>query len=374
MLTPLDIQNKEFTKGFRGYIEIEVDSFLDEVITDFEHIFKENLELKSKIDMLNEQIKHYGSMENTLQKTLIVAQTTAEDVIKSARQQGDAIINESDRRAEKIMESARDQVINSKTEYERIRKEILMFKTKYKSLLTSQLENIDHYSEDDNVFSILEEMKENDSVKHESVFQSEKVEKTQMEETPVEDTFTQDFKEPKFEDSKDQYVASFSSDEQMYSQEMQEPEIEMEPILGYQDEDIYDNQMVSNYQGQDDPFAQSIKSSQDEQAASYQGENMYADSLQSKENEFTQSFGNDSPTTYQGQNDMYSQNEEAPGNAFASKLQRQKEQRDQESLYVENLQQEQKVNKNKITPKEMAYDEEIQNIYTSMEPKNAVLD
>lgn len=335
MLTPLDIQNKEFTKGFRGYIEIEVDSFLDEVITDFEHIFKENLELKSKIEMLNEQIKHYSSMENTLQKTLIVAQTTAEDVIKTARQQGDAIINESDRRAEKIMESARDQVINSKTEYERIRKEILMFKSKYKSLLTSQLENIDHYNEDDNAFSILEEMKENDSLAHESVFQSEKVQET-------ENTFASDFKQD-FEQPKEEYVASFQSNE---------------PI-----------------QDQDDPFAQSIQASRDEQAASYQGQDsMYANCLKSKENEFKQSFENDSPATYQGQNDMYSQNNEMPGNAFASKLQRQKEQRDQESLYVENLQQEQKVNRNKITPKEMAYDEEIQNIYTSMEPKNAVLD
>lgn len=161
MLTPLDIQNKEFTKGFRGYAEIEVDSFLDEVISDYEHIFKENLELKSKIDMLNEQIKHYGSIENTLQKTLVVAQTTAEDVVHTARTQGDAIIDESERRAEKIIESARDQVINSKKEYERIRKEILMFRTKYKTLLNSQLEALDHYSDDEtNMLHLLEEMKQ----------------------------------------------------------------------------------------------------------------------------------------------------------------------------------------------------------------------
>lgn len=161
MLTPLDIQNKEFAKGFRGYAEIEVDSFLDEVIADYEHVFKENLELKSKIDMLNEQIKHYGSMENTLQKTLIVAQTTAEEVIHTARTQGDAIIDESERRAEKIIESARDQVINSKKEYERIRKEILMFRTKYKTLLNSQLEALDHYSDDEtNMLNLLEEMKQ----------------------------------------------------------------------------------------------------------------------------------------------------------------------------------------------------------------------
>ena len=35
-LTPLDIHNKEFSKGFRGYDEDEVNEFLDQVIKDYE--------------------------------------------------------------------------------------------------------------------------------------------------------------------------------------------------------------------------------------------------------------------------------------------------------------------------------------------------
>ena len=42
MLTPLDIHNKVFTKGVRGYKLEEVDAFLDEVIRP---ILKENEEL-----------------------------------------------------------------------------------------------------------------------------------------------------------------------------------------------------------------------------------------------------------------------------------------------------------------------------------------
>lgn len=163
MLTPLDIQNKEFEKAFRGYKEIQVDSFLDEVIADYEFVFKENLELKGKIDMLNEQIKSYSSMETTLQKTLVVAQNTADEVIKNAREQEENIISQAEHRASKIIESARDQTMASQKEYEAIRREIMMFKNKYKSLLKAQLDTIDHYSEE-NVFSLLDDMKEEDFV------------------------------------------------------------------------------------------------------------------------------------------------------------------------------------------------------------------
>ena len=331
MLTPLDIQNKEFTKGFRGYIEIEVDSFLDEVISDYEHIFKENLELKSKIDMLNEQIKHYGSMENTLQKTLVIAQTTAEDVVQAARRQGDSIINESDRRAEKMIESARDQVINSKKEYERIRKEILMFKTKYKTLLNAQLETIDHYAEDDNMFGILEDMKVNDSV-----IASKRV-PLAMEDISIS------------KDAKESMIMSNKFTEETKLRE----EVKMESLKPQE------NEYALNFEKQEEE------------------KSVFGDAFEERESSFADSFlGQESASfdSYQGQEDDYaidfSNNENTfasstleHGGAFAERLQRQKQQNDQESLYVENLQDNQRVNTNKITPKEDSYEA----VYTSMD-------
>ncbi len=161
MLRPLDIQNKEFKRGFRGYKEIQVDTFLDKIISDYELLFKENREHKSVINMLREQIKSHNCMEDTLQKTLIVAQNTSEEVIQTARQQEESIIADAERRSARVMEAARDQVIDSQKEYQRLRKEISVFKNKYRSLLNAQLETIDNYSQD-NVFSVLDDMKEKD--------------------------------------------------------------------------------------------------------------------------------------------------------------------------------------------------------------------
>ncbi len=145
MITPLDIQNKQFKRAFRGYKEGEVDEFLDEIIIDYEKIYKENIELKDKILMLNEQIKYYKNLEDTLKDTLVVAQNTADEVTLAARQKGENIVNDAELMAKKIIADANDEVRNIKEEYLYLQKEIFIFKTRYKSFIESQLISIDEF-------------------------------------------------------------------------------------------------------------------------------------------------------------------------------------------------------------------------------------
>jgi len=65
MLTPMDIENKEFKKGLRGYREEDVDEFLDIVKEDYEQITNENRNLKDKLSMYQEQINKYENIEGT---------------------------------------------------------------------------------------------------------------------------------------------------------------------------------------------------------------------------------------------------------------------------------------------------------------------
>lgn len=148
MLTPLDIQNKEFAKSFRGYKETEVDMFLDEIITDYESLYKENIELKDKIASMTEQIKQYNNLEDTLKNTLVIAQGTAEEVTNTAKQKSELIILEAEGKAKRIIEDAHDEVIKIQGEYENLRKEIYIFKTKFKSLIEGQLISLENYYEE----------------------------------------------------------------------------------------------------------------------------------------------------------------------------------------------------------------------------------
>ena len=84
-----------------GYSVDEVDDFLDDLTVEYEKMFKDNSEYKSELEKLKEDMAHYKAIETTLQSTLVMAQTTAEDVKNVARQQAEQIINEAKINAEK---------------------------------------------------------------------------------------------------------------------------------------------------------------------------------------------------------------------------------------------------------------------------------
>ncbi len=142
MITPMDIRNKEFKKGFKGYREDEVDEFLDKVIADYEKIYRENGELKDRVSIDNERIESYNSMEKSLQNTLLIAQTTAEDIVANARKKSEMIIKEAEEQGRKIIEEANSSIIKLNKDYEELKKEVQVFKTRFKTLLESELESL----------------------------------------------------------------------------------------------------------------------------------------------------------------------------------------------------------------------------------------
>ena len=143
MYTPLDIENKKFSKQMmNGYSVEEVDDFLDDLTACYEKIYKDNNENQSKIDELEASLKHYKSIEGTLNNTLIMAQSTAEDIKNVAKQQADQIIKDAQAEAKQSLANLEQQLIIKKKEYEDLQKQFDVYKAKMESLLISQLELI----------------------------------------------------------------------------------------------------------------------------------------------------------------------------------------------------------------------------------------
>ena len=74
MITPMDIHNKTFSKKLRGYADDEVNSFLDEVASDYERIYREHREMEEQMDTLKAKLANYEKMEATMSSTLVMAQ------------------------------------------------------------------------------------------------------------------------------------------------------------------------------------------------------------------------------------------------------------------------------------------------------------
>lgn len=145
MLTPLDINNKEFKKGFRGYEMNEVDDFLDEVIKDFESLYKENLDLKDLLQKEKENIGRYKQMEETLQNTMVIAQKMAEDTKRNAEKEAELILEEAKKRADQIVSGAHQQVVEITEKQERLRTLEQQIIIRLKNNLKTNLELVEHF-------------------------------------------------------------------------------------------------------------------------------------------------------------------------------------------------------------------------------------
>ena len=151
MITPLDIENKRFAKQMmNGYSVEEVDDFLDDLTADYSKNYKEVSELKAKVEELNKSLEHYKNIESTLQNTLVMAQSTAEDIKKVAQQQADQITSEAKANAQKQVDALNNEIVAKTKEVEDIKKQFDIYKAKMESLLISQLELLKDVNKDDN--------------------------------------------------------------------------------------------------------------------------------------------------------------------------------------------------------------------------------
>lgn len=88
MLTPQEVQEKKFAKAmFGGYDMGEVDEFLDQIVTDYEQLYKENAILKGKLKTLAEKVEEYRSVDEQMRQTLARAKRESDEQIENAMQQ-----------------------------------------------------------------------------------------------------------------------------------------------------------------------------------------------------------------------------------------------------------------------------------------------
>jgi len=146
MITPIEIQNKVFKSGGLGYDKKDVDNFMEELLDNYEMLYRERMETKDRINVLNEGLQYYKTIEKTLQKALVLAERTAEETKGTAMKNALLIEQEAVSKANVILEDA-------KRELEQIRKQTVelvrqydMYKAKFKSLVNSQLELLDSQS------------------------------------------------------------------------------------------------------------------------------------------------------------------------------------------------------------------------------------
>lgn len=140
MLTPIDIDNKVFKKTkLGGYDVKDVENFLLIVMGDYEKLYKENAELRDKVNAMQESVSYYKSIEEGIKQTVENAQASADDIKETAKRDAESIIKEAEIDSKRKLEDLQKQIIRAEADFEDKKKQMQIYKIRVTSMLEAQL-------------------------------------------------------------------------------------------------------------------------------------------------------------------------------------------------------------------------------------------
>ncbi|SEN08927.1 DivIVA domain-containing protein [Lihuaxuella thermophila] len=187
-LTPYDIHNKEFKRSFRGYDVDEVNDFLDQIIKDFELLTREKLELEQQVEDLQAELERLmegdsmfqtspqpavqpqstpqhqlqpryqqepmhalqpsaaalSSMEQSIHKSIRVAQEVAEEVRLNAKKEAELIVQEAEKNADRIINEALQKARAVHSELLDLKQKATVYRARFRTLVQSHLDILEN--------------------------------------------------------------------------------------------------------------------------------------------------------------------------------------------------------------------------------------
>ncbi len=144
---------EKFNRTLRGYDPDEVNAFLDKVITRVEQMVKEIDKKNAEIDILKAQIsenskqkeklQQYERMEDTLNRAIMMAQKTSDQLKIAAHRESEIVIDDAKRNANRIVNEALMRAEKIESDSMTLKRNVDIFKRRLKNIVESQLEVID---------------------------------------------------------------------------------------------------------------------------------------------------------------------------------------------------------------------------------------
>ena len=149
MITPSDIENKEFRRVKKGFDPDEVDEFLDLIIVDMEKLIKENRRLKDELAKVSSQVDKHVNSESTVYETLAAAKQLMNDIAASAERRAEILLKNAELQADMITREAKENISRYTDEGNRLMSRVDLRRERYRSMLKDELDRV---NEDNNDF------------------------------------------------------------------------------------------------------------------------------------------------------------------------------------------------------------------------------
>lgn len=158
MLTPVDLETMVFRRGLRGYRTREVQNFMKKITADYEKLYKENFDLKEKLEDLEEKLNTYRQMEKTLNDTLYLAQETANEMKASGEKKAEVILREAEQRSEQMKLKVREEIQTELQNLAELKQQVEFFRIQLKRFLQMLIEIADRRLDLDEIWDKMMEL------------------------------------------------------------------------------------------------------------------------------------------------------------------------------------------------------------------------
>ena len=140
MYTPIELENINFKKVAFGYDKVEDMEFVETIYKDYDKLYKDNLTLKDKNNMLSDAIREYKSMEDALRDTVVTAHSISDEIKKNAHKEAENIVAEANIKKDEMINQANQELEAIRTQIASLKQEFNIYKSKIRSLIQSQIE------------------------------------------------------------------------------------------------------------------------------------------------------------------------------------------------------------------------------------------
>lgn len=155
MITPLEIQEKEFSRGLKGFKEDEVNEFLDEITLDLERLLEENRQMQLANEQLQvenaqlkEELKGVQDSQHSVINTLETAKALMADISASAEKRAQILLKNAELEAQTMIREAKETVERMNDENAQLKSKLSGFRRRYKEMLEREMAELERSTKD----------------------------------------------------------------------------------------------------------------------------------------------------------------------------------------------------------------------------------
>lgn len=147
-------------RTFKNYTPEEIDKFLEQIIKQVEKMIEDNksknmeIALKDKkieelekqvasTNSIKEKLAQYERMEGTLNRAIMMAQKTSDQIKSTAHRESEIILEDAKRNASRIVNESLLKAEKAEMEAESLKRNVNIFKRRLRGIIENQLEMVD---------------------------------------------------------------------------------------------------------------------------------------------------------------------------------------------------------------------------------------